>query len=332
MKNKRHQNIIYSIGIVVLLFLGGACKEEFSGLRFDSEDKMQIYDYAASRPDLSTYKELLDYTNFSSLLSTAGHYTVFIPTNTAFQELFEELKLKGIEINDIKDQTAEFWLDYLQYHSMYSEINTNTMENGALDVYTLFGDEYYIVADIRDSYKAIKLNSRATIREYNIDVANGLINIIDKVLLPPTNSIYDMLKEDGNFTTILEIFESTGLSHYLKDSVATIFVEPDAILQRDGFDHSKMSATELAEWTEYHIIEKQRLFDANLDGQSIYSLYLDQAISFRIDKEGKMWMNEKYAFSQTLINGINNVASNGIYHVLDTTAEIVEQFLVDRCT
>lgn len=327
MKKMIHKNTNYLTAIMIaLLLVTISCKDDFSGLRFDSEDKMQIYDYAASREDLSIYKDLLDYTNFSALFSTAGAYTIFMPTNDAFEVLFVELSAKlGKDIKDIRDETAEFWSNYISYHAVESEINTNTMENGILGKPTLFGEEYYIVSDIRASYKAIKLNSRATIKEYNIDVANGLVNVIDVVLLPPTTSIYDMLKEDGNFETMLGVFETTGLGHYLKDTVATILIETDAVLENDGFDATTMPTEELEAWAKYHIIENRRLFDGDLDGQSIYSLYSDQALTFNVDSLGAMWLNNDYAFSSTLINGINNVAANGVYHVLDTMAEIVEQ-------
>lgn len=324
MKKNLYQHGTYFLGLIIIIFSGGSCNDDFSGLRFDSNDKMQIYDYVCSREDLSIYKELLDYTNFRALMSTAGTYTAFVPTNTAFNDLFQELKAKGITIDNIRDKPAEYWLDYLKYMSCDSKIKSSSMINGILDAPSLLGKEYYIVSDVRNSYKAIKLNSRATIREYDIELANGYIEILDKVLLPPTVNIYDMLKESGKYTTLLKIFDDTGLSGYVQDSTVTVIAEPDAILQRDGFDPAAISINELTKWAEYHIIFNQRLFDVNLDGKSIYPLFPDESQTYRVDDYGKMWLNETYPFSETLGQGINNVAKNGIYHVLDTTSVIVK--------
>lgn len=324
MKKKIYRYVICFLGIVITAFSGGGCKDDFSGLRFDSNDKMQIYDYVQSREDLSIYKELLDYTNFSGLLSTAGTYTALVPTNTAFTDLFQELKSKGETIGNIKDKSAEYWLNYLQYMTISSKIKSSSMDNGILEEPSMLGDDYYIVSDVRNSYKAIKLNSRATIREYDIELANGYVDVMDKVLLPPTASVYGMLKESGNFNTLLKVFDDTGLAVYLQDSVVTVLAEPDAILSRDHFDPAGMTIDELAKWAEYHIILDQRLFDINLDGKSIYSMYPDESQTYRVDKNGKMWLNSVYPFSETLGQGINNVAANGIYHVLDTTAVIVK--------
>jgi len=310
-------------GIIVFIFSGGGCKEDFSGLRFDSNDKMQIYDYVRLREDLSIYKELLDYTGFNGQMSTAGTYTAFVPTNEAFAALFTELNAKGENISNIKDKTPEYWLDYLEYMTCGSKIKSTSMENGILDEPSLMGEKYYVVSDVRLSYNAIKLNSRATIREYDIEVANGYIDIIDKVLLPPTNSIYDMLQESGHFNTMLKVFEKTGFTPYLQDSTITLMVEPDVILQRDKFNPDNLSADELAHWAEYHIILGQKSFDSDLDGKSIYSVYPDESLTFKVDNNGKMWLNNDYPFSETVGQGINNVAANGIYHVLDTTAKII---------
>lgn len=211
--------------------------------------------------------------------------------------MFEELKAKGENITAIQDKPAEYWLNYLQYMTTGSKIKSSSMENGILDAPSLFGDDYYVVSDVRESYKAIKLNSRATIREYDIEVANGYIDVIDKVLLPPTTSIYDMLQESGNFTIMLDVFEKTGLASFVQDSVVTLLVEPDAVLQRDLFDPDALSFNELFDWAQYHIIWGERAFDVNLDGKSIYSLYPDESLTFKVDQNGKMWLNEIYPFS-----------------------------------
>lgn len=324
---KTMKKLIYKFAIApVVLGLGifwlGGCSEGFSGARYDTEDKMQIYDYVKQRADLSTYQELLDYTLFNSLMSTAGSYTAFIPTNDAFQKLFKRLNDKGIKINSIQDGTPEYWLDYLKYMTLEKSLNSNTYENGILDEPTMMGEDYYIISDIRASYSAIKLNSYATIRESNIKMANGLIQVIDEVLLPPTNSVYDMMVEAGVYTKMLKVFDDNGLTSYLKDSVVTVIVEPDYVLEAAGVNPDTIQ--DIGNWAAYHVFYGQRSFSGELSGLTIYPMYREEAITFRVDKEGKLWCNTKFGFSQELVNGIDNVAANGVFHVLDTVLAIVE--------
>src|SRR3546814_7930878 len=69
------------------------------------------------------------------------------------------------------------------------------------------------------SYAAIRLNNAATIVQYNIELTNGYVNIIDDVLMPPVTTVYEQLKATGKYETMLGIFEETGLDAYLKDSL-----------------------------------------------------------------------------------------------------------------
>lgn len=307
-------------GVVMLslvAFLIPSCKDNFSGLRYDSEDKMQIYDYLKTREDLSVYKEMADYSGFYGVLSTAGEYTAFVPDNDAFAKLFTTLN-----ITKISDRTPEFWLSYLQYMTVDAKMNTNSFEVGVLEDPTLMGEDYYLTADIREGYNAVKLNGVAKVKEANITVANGYINILDAVLLPPTSSIYDMLTEAGVFKTMLQIFEDNGLTSYLKDSTITLIVETDDVLEKNSFKRSDLKNE--ADWINYHIIYNERSFSDALDGRTIAPMYNQEYLTFDIDDEDQMWVNQNYGFSTSALNGVNNVASNGVYHVLDTVLAIVE--------
>lgn len=328
MKIKKHKLTLAMTLLVGVGFLIPGCEEKFSGGRYDSKDMMQAYDYILTRPDLSVYKEICDYTGFYGVISTAGTYTIFVPTNDAFDRLFKRLTQGGEVISGIRDKTPEYWLNYLEYLTVGKNLNTNAFELGMLSEPTLMGEDYYLVADIRGGYTKIKLNSLATITEANIKVANGLVNVIDEVLLPPTKSVYDMLVEAGTYKTMLQIFEDNGLTDYLKDSVVTLVVEPDYILEKYHFDRDAIPNE--GDWADYHVINTERSFSGDLNGRTIKPMYKTESLTFNIDVEGQMWCNQKYAFSQTPGKGIDNVGSNGVFHALDTILTIEEATIGKR--
>src|SRR5690606_6509312 len=105
---------------------------------------------------------------------------------------------------------------------------------------------------------AIKLNNTATITETNIELTNGYINIVDQVLKPPFKNVYETLTGSGQYKIMLGIFDETGYSRYLKDSLLTLFVESDEVLQSAGF--SKDSIPNLEEWVQYHIVPDSGYF------------------------------------------------------------------------
>ena len=313
------QIINYMFVATLLVFQG--CKPEFTEARFDDNDELQIMDYIDKREDLSTYKELIDYVKMRNLLKTAGTYTVFVPTNEAFVKLFARLSADGDKVTKIKDKSPEYWLNYFSYQLLNKKINTNTLEPGPLPTPTVLTNKY-LIADIRESYSSIKLNNISTIKESNIEVSNGYINIIDEVLRPPIETIYDTLVKTGKYTVMLGIFEETGMTRYLKDSTITLIVERDEVLQRENFN--KNAIANLSNWASYHIIPDSGYFLNQLTKQRIYSLYKKDALSFNVDSKGQYFMNSTFKFDQSLEYGTDRVSFNGIYHSIDKVVEIVE--------
>src|SRR5690606_39173720 len=156
-----------------------------------------------------TYRRLVDYVGQRSLLKTAGTYTVFIPTNEAFQRLFTELSEDGQAITAIEDASPEFWLSYFRYHLLDRKVNTNEFTHGPLPYPTVFNDKY-VLADISESYQAIRLNNTATITEYNIELSNGYVNIVNDVLAPPTKNIFEALEASGKYSIMLDLMDQNG--------------------------------------------------------------------------------------------------------------------------
>jgi uncharacterized surface protein with fasciclin (FAS1) repeats len=124
---------------------------------------------ALTRPDLST--------NFVNILSGAGPFTFFAPTNYAFQILFAELGVSTI--NDIPAAALE---SILAYHIV----------NGTLLAASL--TEGQIITTLQGGTITVQLSGGATLLDgagrvvpiiaVDISATNGVIHIIDKVLIP----------------------------------------------------------------------------------------------------------------------------------------------------
>lgn len=306
---------LINIGYLFMLAGALACESEMSGARYDSTDELQIMDYIDGREDLSIYREMVEYTGQRSLLKTAGSYTVFVPDNEAFQRLFERLSAAGETVAGITDKEPEYWANYFRYHLLDRRVNTNELIPGPLPAATALNGKY-IIADIRDSYTSIRLNNFSTIREYNIDLSNGYINIVDQVLAPPVKSLFEALESTGKFTVMLGIFEETGFDRYLRDSMITLLVESDKTLEANNF--SRDSIGDLEDWAAYHIIPDSGYFMNQLAKQRFYPLYQEESLSFSQDERGQYYLNENYRFDQSLEYGIDRVQNNGVYHTMDT--------------
>ncbi|GGH18496.1 fasciclin domain-containing protein [Sphingobacterium alkalisoli] len=300
------------IGIATFIL---SCKEPFSDARYNSNDEIQIMDYLSEREDLSIFTELAGYVGQRNLLKTAGSYTLFVPNNAAFNTLFETLTVDGKPVKKIADAPVEYWVNFFRYHLLDQKINTNVFIHGPLPAPTSFQDKY-LIADISASYEAIRLNNLATITESNINFNNGFINVLDAVLIPPTATLYDMVKTSGKYNTMLTIFEETGLDNYLKDSMITLVIESDEALLKSNFDKSEIE--NLKDWAGYHIIPDSGYYLNLLTTQRHYPLYKKESLAFTVDTYGQYAVNQKFKFNQSAEFGIDNVGKNGIFHSLDT--------------
>lgn len=306
--------------LLMLTQLSG-CEENFADRRYDvDEDYMQIYDYIKTRPDLSEYKAICDYSGFYSEMSTAGTYTVFAPVDSAWQKLYQDLNINGY-----KDMEPEYWMKYLKYATLERQINTNSFDGGRMTTYTMLDKNYFLSVDVT-SYTAIKINNSAVIREYNIELKNGYLNLIDAVLIPPITPIYDLLKEDGRYETMLALFEENGMKSWLTDSLITLFVEPDFVLEDEGFNpRTDLSAGELKSWLEYHIFPGERYFVNDLDAKMLQPLYKGDVVTFNVKKngddgKGSVFMNQQFRVSSRA----DRNALNGVVHEMFNTIRITD--------
>jgi uncharacterized surface protein with fasciclin (FAS1) repeats len=116
-------------------------------------------------------------TDFVSILSGAGPFTVFAPTNAAFQALLDS----NTDWNSLGDVPVATLEAVLLYH-VVNEANVQSGELSNGDVPTLGG---IITIDLTDGAQ-IKTTSSQTVNIIVVDVqgTNGVIHGIDTVLLP----------------------------------------------------------------------------------------------------------------------------------------------------
>ncbi|MDX1675803.1 MAG: fasciclin domain-containing protein [Longimicrobiales bacterium] len=114
-------------------------------------------------------------------LNGTDQYTVFAPTNEAFANLYDVL---GEDVDGIRDLPAELVLDVLFYHVTEGRRAANSVvpRVGERTIETLLGQTFNVTADgsIEDYMPA----TDADIIAPNISASNGIIHVVDEVLLP----------------------------------------------------------------------------------------------------------------------------------------------------
>lgn len=153
-------------------------------------------------------------------LQGKGPFTVFAPTDEAFKKL-----PKGTVETLLKPENREQLEAVLTYHVVSGSVDLS----GALaakQANTVQGAPVKIAfADGR-----VRVND-AAILNADVQCSNGIIHVIDSVILPPksSNNIASVAKRAGNFNTLLAAIEAAGLTDVLtSDQPVTVLAPTDA--------------------------------------------------------------------------------------------------------
>jgi uncharacterized surface protein with fasciclin (FAS1) repeats len=122
-------------------------------------------------------------------LNGTDQFTVFAPTNQAFENLYGLLSVVlNAEIDEITDVPAPVVLDVLFYHVAEGRRAANSVvpRRGERTIISLLGEIFAVRTDgtIRDGLTGLR--DDATIGPANISASNGIIHVIDQVIVPPS--------------------------------------------------------------------------------------------------------------------------------------------------
>lgn len=130
-----------------------------------------VVDIAVSNPDFSILVEAVSKAGLVDALSADGPFTVFAPTNEAFNALFKQLGIKGIA-----DLTADQLKPILTYHVVSGKVMSTDLSNTS--VATLNGQKVKI-----DLSNGVHINESKVVKA-DISGKNGVVHVIDRVLIP----------------------------------------------------------------------------------------------------------------------------------------------------
>ncbi|HUC83256.1 MAG TPA: fasciclin domain-containing protein [Flavisolibacter sp.] len=140
----------------------------------DDESQKDVVKVAAGSPDHTTLVAAVKQADLVNALSNAGPFTVFAPVNAAFE------KLPAGTVDDLmKAENKEKLVDILQYHVYVGSLRTDLMQDGQ----TLNQVNGGNITISKSADGKVKVNNSANIIA-SIPASNGIIHVIDAVLLP----------------------------------------------------------------------------------------------------------------------------------------------------
>lgn len=140
----------------------------------DDVSQKDVVKVAMGSKDHTTLVAAIKQAELVTALSNAGPFTVFAPTNAAFDKL-----PAGTVDGLMKDEKKADLQNILQYHVTTSSLKADFLTDG-MTIGMVNGDN--VTVSVKDG--KIMLNGTATIIA-SIPASNGMVHVIDAVLLPP---------------------------------------------------------------------------------------------------------------------------------------------------
>lgn len=267
-----------------------------------------IAQIAANDAQFSTLVSALQRTNLVSVLDGAGNFTVFAPTNAAFQA-------SGINLDALTDaQLAEVLL----YHVLGGTVRSTDLQEGqtyATTASQIGPGNTQLSVLIERTGSAVKVNGTANVSAADVTATNGVIHVVDAVLLPL--DVVGHAAANSNFSSLVNTLgaASGDLVNVLKGAGPfTVFAPVNSAFQEIADVAAGLNADQLAKVLTYHVVAGNVRSSALSNGMMVATV---NGESFTVNLGGSApTITDAQGNTATIL--LTDVqATNGVIHVLN---------------
>ena len=270
-------------------------------------------------------------------LSGNGTFTVFAPTNSAFTSLLASLDGYDSLSDFDTPEKRELLATILKYHVVVgAAADSSSLSNGQ-EFTTLQGEKITINID-GDVYIQDSTDADAKVGSADVLASNGIVHIIDKVLVPqevldaltpePTPNIVELAMDTEFLSLLVGALEQAdaGLVDLLQtDGPFTVFVPTDAafaaLLETLGDDYNSLADFDttgekalLAQILKYHVVAGTAAYSTDLSNEQM--IETAQGESVTVSLSGGVFIQDKTDVDAAVAPA-DIAASNGVVHVID---------------
>jgi len=226
--------------ILLLACLGlVSCRKDVPDLGWVDEEVFSMGSYLEDESYGSRFTRFLALAEITNNLDAmkAGNpegtgYTCFLPDDRAF-DLFLENSTIYNSFDELLSDTA-YCLELVRYHIVESQSRQSELPLGGLPDRTISGDFLTIAFRITADSSIYLVNGRAEITGPVIEGTNGIMHVINQVLVPVQTGSYEWLATHPETQIFTELLEYTGIHEQLDKGDYTLLVEHDSIYQKAG--------------------------------------------------------------------------------------------------
>lgn len=236
----RISRLLYVLAPVLFMVCLAACKKQ--DVVYNTSSDVNITGYLDNHPEqFSEFRKILDRTGTASFLNAYGAYTLFLPNNDAVKAYLQQVGKSSVE-----DVNLETLKGLVRFHLLEDTLTTGSFKDGKLPALTMYGQYLTTGASNTSGVTKTRINRQANLVQGNIVVGNGIIHVIDDMLIPASQSLAEMIKSNANYSIFSEALQATKLYDTLnilpannpdkKRAWLTVLAQTDSVFHAAGIN------------------------------------------------------------------------------------------------
>jgi uncharacterized surface protein with fasciclin (FAS1) repeats len=314
-----------TLWLVGLLATG--CSDPNEGKMFAALQEESVVSYLEKDGNFSEWVNMLKEADLYNAMTVRGSLTCFVPTDEAVAAYKKQLG---------REMTKEEVLYLVRYHTLFGyKLLSNALKNGRLVDSTAAGN--YLITRF-ESDGSLYVNDVARVTERDIITVNGVIHVVNHVIEPIFDTLWDLIRNNSNFSIISAALEVTGINEVINRISysggvrywGTLFAVSDATYKKEGISSlaelktllgsgsdPKKSDDPLYLYVAYHVLSGFYTFSdlatlpEAVKERNIETFAKGYLTNFKEEK-GFLYLNDTLSLLHTDLQ-----ARNGVIHEVD---------------
>jgi transforming growth factor-beta-induced protein len=280
-----------------------------------SEDKVtpqakSIVEIASADPQFSTLVAALTKAELVTTLQGTGPFTVFAPTNTAFAALLNDLGVSSLDA-----LSKEALTPILLNHVIVGQFKSTDLTTSYVSTASNTGPDDNLLDLYVEVGSGVKINSSVSVTSADIIASNGVIHVVNKVILP--TDVVDIASNNDEFTSLVGALGSADgdLVNVLKGTGPfTVFAPVNGAFTDIASVVAGLNSAELAEVLKYHVVAGANVRSTDLtNGMVVTTL----AGTFTVNISGGAVTLTDASGATVNVIATDIQGTNGVVHVID---------------
>lgn len=274
---------------------------------------------ASENSDLSILVEALKLAGLDGTLNSSGTYTVFAPTNAAFQALLDG----NPAWNSLNDIPADLLRNVLLFHVLNAEVMAADLSNTYVNTLAVGPNDENVSLQVSTT-GGVMFNGSSKPITTDIEASNGVIHTVDKVMLPP--NIVTLALNNPNFSILVSALTD---GRHQADFVAilnaagpyTVFAPTNAAFEALLASNPSWNSLAdipietLAAVLSYHVLASANVQSNQLTNNQEITMFSGGKLTVDLSNGAKL----KTSSNQTVnISVVDVQGTNGVIHGIDS--------------